>query len=134
MSQAPDDQDPTTALTRHPHPDTDNDPSYLGPVKGRRDDGDRRCRLVEVAGSIVMAVSCGQDTDFDEVLGEDAMPAPGSGAVDAGEVGAGPPFRHLSGGRNDGYGRDFVLTLTNVYPTSERVRTGDPELIAKGRP
>ena len=89
MSQAPDDQDPTTALTRHPHPDTDNDPSYLGPVKGRRDDGDRRCRLVEVAGSIVMAVSCGQDTDFDEVLGEDAMPAPGSGAVDAGEVGAG---------------------------------------------
>jgi hypothetical protein len=33
-------------------------------------------------------VSCGQDTDFDEVVGADAMSAPGSGAVDAGEVGA----------------------------------------------
>jgi len=94
---------------------------------------------LRLPGRLWWRVSCGQDTDFDEVVGEDAMPAPGSGAFDAGEVGPGhaaplPLSANEAAGRNDGYGRGFALPLTNVCPTSERVRTGDPELIAKGRP
>ena len=37
-----------------------------------------------------MGLSCGQGADLDEVVGEDALSAPGSGAVDAGEFGAVP--------------------------------------------
>jgi hypothetical protein len=59
-------------------------------------------------GQLWRLVSSGQDTDLDRVVGEDAVTAPGSGAVDAGEfvsvpavavlevvdpsVGPGPPF------------------------------------------
>src|SRR5271165_6273802 len=35
-------------------------------------------------------VSCGEGSDLDEVVSEDAVSAPGSGAVDAGEFGAVP--------------------------------------------
>jgi hypothetical protein len=36
------------------------------------------------------SVSCGEGADLDEVVGEDTVSAPGSGAVDAGEFGAVP--------------------------------------------
>src|SRR5258705_4623243 len=36
------------------------------------------------------SVSCCEGADLDEVVGEDAVSAPGSGAVDAGEFGAVP--------------------------------------------
>src|SRR3979490_114392 len=61
-----------------------------------------------------VAFSCGEGADFDEVVGEDAVSAPGSGSVDAGEFGAvpavaafdvvdptlrsGPPFHLLAEG------------------------------------
>ena len=41
------------------------------------------------AGCMV-PVSCGQGADLDEVVGEDAVSAPCSGAVDTGEVGTVP--------------------------------------------
>ena len=50
---------------------------------------------LRLPGRLWWRVSCGQDTDFDEVVGEDAMSAPGSGAVDAGEVGAVPSVASL---------------------------------------
>ena len=43
----------------------------------------------------VVLVSCGQGAELDEVMGEDAVSAPGSGAVDAGEVGAVPAVASL---------------------------------------
>ena len=46
-------------------------------------------------GLVVVLVSCGQGTELDEVMGEDAVSAPGSGAVDAGEVGAVPAVASL---------------------------------------
>jgi hypothetical protein len=42
------------------------------------------------AGAAVVWFSCGEGADLDEVVGEDAVSAPDSGAVDAGEFGAVP--------------------------------------------
>ena len=68
-------------------------------------------RRLSVAEALV---SCGEAADLDEVVGEDAVSAPGSGSVDAGEFGAvpavasfdvvdsslgsGPPFHLLTKG------------------------------------
>jgi hypothetical protein len=41
------------------------------------------------------SVSCCEGADFDEVAGEDAVSAPGSGAVDVGEFGAVPAIASL---------------------------------------
>src|SRR5271166_5839383 len=42
-----------------------------------------------------LSVSCCQGADLDEVVGEDAVSAPGSGSVDAGEFGAVPAVSAL---------------------------------------
>src|SRR3979490_485061 len=63
---------------------------------------------------VLVSESCCEGADLDEVVGEDAVSAPGSGAVDAGEFGAvpavasfdvvdpsfgsGPPFDFLAEG------------------------------------
>jgi hypothetical protein len=49
----------------------------------------------EDAGLTVVSVSRGQSADLDEVVGEDAVSAPDSGTVDAGEVGAVPAVTSL---------------------------------------
>lgn len=42
-----------------------------------------------------MLVSCGEGTDLDEVVGEDAVSAPGTDAIEAGEFGAVPAVAWL---------------------------------------
>jgi hypothetical protein len=50
---------------------------------------------LRLPGRLWWRVSCGRDTVFDDVVGEDAMSAPGSGAVDDGEVAAVPSVASL---------------------------------------
>ena len=50
---------------------------------------------LRLPGRLWWRVSCGQDTDFDEVVGEDPVSAPGPDAVDAGEFGAVPAVASL---------------------------------------
>jgi len=42
-----------------------------------------------------VVVSCGEGADLDEVVGEDAVSAPGSGSIEAGELGPVPPVASL---------------------------------------
>src|SRR5258705_5340918 len=46
--------------------------------------------VVGAARPLWVSVSCCEGADFDEIVGEDAVSAPGSGSVDAGEFGAVP--------------------------------------------
>src|SRR5258708_28795956 len=46
--------------------------------------------MAGVGWLVLVSDSCCEGADFDEVVNEDAVSAPGSGAVDAGEFGAVP--------------------------------------------
>ncbi len=51
--------------------------------------------MLGATGVSRVLVSCCEGADLDEVVGEDAVSAPGSGSVDAGEFGAVPAVAAL---------------------------------------
>ena len=84
---------------------------------------------LRLPGRLWWRVSCGQDIDFDEVVGEDAMSAPGSGAVDAGEMGAVPSVASLEvvdssfglrGQQQRDQAQAAVRRITGNLPTSPK--------------
>src|SRR5258705_2574826 len=78
------------------------------------------------------SVSCCEVADLDEVVGEDAVSAPGSGAVDAGEFGAVPAvaaFEVVDPSFGSGPPFDLVAEGAAVFDLAARgswfARTGD---------
>ncbi len=79
-----------------------------------------------------MSESCCEGADLDEVVGEDAVSAPGSGAVDAGEFGAVPAvaaFEVVDPSFGSGAPFDLVAEGAAVFDLAARgswfARTGD---------
>src|SRR3954453_16239689 len=68
-------------------------------------------------------VSCSEGADLDEVVGEDAVSAPGSGSVDAGEFGAVPSvasFDVVDASFGSGPPFDFVAERSAVFELAAR--------------
>src|SRR5258708_39792425 len=87
----------------------------------------RRSRCSDAGGG-----SCCEGADLDEIVGEDAVSAPGSGAVDAGEFGAVPAvaaFEVVDPSFGSGAPFDLVAEGAAVFDLAARgswfARTGD---------
>src|SRR3979490_136506 len=79
--------------------------------------------VVGSARPVWVSLSCCEGADFDEIVGEDAVSAPGSGASDAGEFGAVPAvasFDVVDSSFGSGPPFDFLAEGSPVFELAAR--------------